>query len=178
MMAAASERAVRVFGDFGVCWKLHLWLPPSSLAYCFAHTFSMIRSQSLDTKQILTDLRTELSRLDKAINALESLDSTGSTVARRGRPAADQAAPQQRRARRLTAAGRKRLSEMMKKRWAERRKKAGKPAPKQSRSRRRMSADARKKIAEAQRKRWAAKKKAAKKAMTTPAKAAAAPASS
>ena len=118
----------------------------------------------MNTSSILTQLRSERDRLEKAIAALESLDSTVSA----GRPAAAAKAPK-RRTRRLTPAGRKRLSEMMKKRWAERRKKAGKPAAKTSptRGRRHMSAAARRKIAAAQRKRWAAQKKAAKPAAGT-----------
>lgn len=113
----------------------------------------------MDTTQILSDLRTELKRLDQAIAALESLGSTGSTSVRRGRPPVT-AAPKKSGRRGLTPAGRRRLSAMMKARWAARRKAAGKPAPKQARGRRHMSAAARKKIAEAQRARWAAKKKA------------------
>jgi hypothetical protein len=111
----------------------------------------------METAKILTDLRTELNRLNKAIAALESLDGTATATT----PAA-KAAPKQAKKRGLTPAGRRRLSAMMKARWAARRKQVAKPAPKQTRGRRTMSAAARKKIAEAQRKRWAARKKAAK----------------
>jgi hypothetical protein len=109
----------------------------------------------MDTKQILTDLRTELNRLNQAIAALESLDGTATATT----PAAI-AAPKQAKRRGLTSAGRRRLSAMMKARWAARRKAAAKPASKKTSVRRTMSAAARKKIAEAQRKRWAAQKKA------------------
>ncbi len=79
----------------------------------------------MDTRKILAELRAERTRIDQAIAAIESL-GTGSKGARRG-PAtsSSQSAPQKpHRRRRLTAAGRKRLSEMMKARWAERKKKA------------------------------------------------------
>jgi hypothetical protein len=78
----------------------------------------------------------------------------------------------------MSPAARKRISAMMKKRWAARRKAAVKPAPKQIRGRRTTSAAARKKIAEAQKK--VATKKPAKKitavktTVETPAEAAAA----
>ena len=119
----------------------------------------------MNINPILGVLKAELNRITKAIAALEALFSTAITTARRGRPAASKAAPKPRRKRRLTAAGRTRLSEMMKKRWAERRQKAAKPAPKKSRGHRVMSAAARRKIAAAQKKRWAAVKKAAPKAV-------------
>jgi hypothetical protein len=111
----------------------------------------------MDTRTILADLKAELYRLNQAIAALESLDGTATATT----PAA-KAAPMQSKKRGLTPAGRRRLSAMMKARWAARRKQVAKPAPKQTRGRRTMSAAARKKIAEAQRKRWAARKKAAK----------------
>jgi hypothetical protein len=79
----------------------------------------------MNAKSILADLKAERARLDKAIAALESLDSTG--TARRGRPAATKATPKPRRRRRLSVAARKRMSEMMKKRWAAR-KQSGKTA--------------------------------------------------
>jgi hypothetical protein len=111
----------------------------------------------MDTKQILADLRIELNRLNQAIAALESLDGTATATT----PAA-KAAPKQSKKRGLTPAGRRRLSAMMKARWAARRKQVAKPAPRKTSGRRTMSAAARKKIAAAQRKRWAAQKKATK----------------
>jgi hypothetical protein len=60
----------------------------------------------------------------------------------------------------MSAEGRKRLSAMMKKRWAERKKKgAGNAA-----GGRRMSAAARKRISQMMKKRWAERKKKAKTA--------------
>jgi hypothetical protein len=66
--------------------------------------------------------------------------------------------------RKMSAEARKRLSEMMSRRWAERRKEAGtdgSAAPVRKRKRL-LSAEARKRISEAQKKRWAAYRKAAK----------------
>ncbi len=76
----------------------------------------------MDTKQILADLRIELNRLNQAIAALESLDGTAPATT----PAAT-AAPKQSRKRGLTPAGRKRISEAAKARWAARRKQAANP---------------------------------------------------
>jgi hypothetical protein len=109
----------------------------------------------MDTRTILADLKAELNRLNQAIAALESLDGTATATT----PAA-KAAPAHAKKRGLTPAGRRRLSAMMKARWAARRKQAAKPASKKTSSRRTMSAAARKKIAVAQKKRWAAAKKA------------------
>jgi len=109
----------------------------------------------MDTRTILADLKAELNRITQAIAALEALDGTVTATT----PAA-KAAPKQSKKRGLTPAGRRRLSAMMKARWAARRKQAAKPAPKATRGRRTMSPAARKKIADAQRARWAAVKKA------------------
>lgn len=77
----------------------------------------------MDTKTILADLRTERERLDQAISALEALNGVRP---RRGRPAATAPAGNGRRRRRrgMSAAARKRMSEMMKARWADRRRRA------------------------------------------------------
>ena len=117
----------------------------------------------MELRKILAGLKAERNRIARAIAAVEALDSTGASV-RRGRPAtAAKAAPKQPGKRGLTPAGRRRLSALMKARWAARRKATVKPAPTPLPGRRRMSAAARKKIAEAQRARWAAQKKAAAK---------------
>ncbi|MFB3813963.1 MAG: hypothetical protein ACE14L_07605 [Terriglobales bacterium] len=79
----------------------------------------------MDTSKILSELRAERGRIDQAIAALEAIDRAGSAPSRRGRAAGARSAAQPiRRRRRMSAAGRKRLSEMMKKRWAERRRQA------------------------------------------------------
>jgi hypothetical protein len=63
----------------------------------------------MDTQQIISELEAERDRLEQAIAALRgSLRARGSAGrGRRGR-------------RRLSAAAKRRISEMMKKRWAER----------------------------------------------------------
>jgi hypothetical protein len=68
----------------------------------------------MDRVGILSELKKERDRLDRAIAALDGgvVHSNGTSTG-----------AQKRRGSRLTPAGRKRLSEMMKKRWAERRKK-------------------------------------------------------
>ncbi|MGA2001600.1 MAG: hypothetical protein ABSG52_16575 [Terriglobales bacterium] len=65
----------------------------------------------MDTKQILTQLHAERNRIDRAIVAIEGIHSDG--VSRSA-----SVAPRKRRRSRMSAAGRKRLSELMKKRWA------------------------------------------------------------
>ena len=65
----------------------------------------------MDTKQILTQLHAERNRIDRAIAAIEAIHSDG--VSRSA-----SVAPRKRRRSRMSAAGRKRLSELMKKRWA------------------------------------------------------------
>ncbi len=63
----------------------------------------------MDTQQIISELEAERDRLDQAISALR-----GSMRGRRGPMAG------RRGRRRLSAAAKRRISEMMKKRWAER----------------------------------------------------------
>ena len=72
----------------------------------------------MDISEIVTELTKERDRLDRAIAALNGIGSKAAGAARQGRRAVGR-----RRGSRLTPAGRKRLSELMKKRWAERRKK-------------------------------------------------------
>ncbi len=70
----------------------------------------------MDTNQIISELEAEKTRLDEAINALRGLGSGAN--GRRGRK------PGRRGRRHLSAAAKKRISEMMKKRWAERKRAA------------------------------------------------------
>jgi len=72
----------------------------------------------MDTRTILSELRSERERLDKAIAALESLDGIGAATAR---PAIGSKVASKRGRKPMSASARKRLSEMMKKRWAARR---------------------------------------------------------
>jgi hypothetical protein len=79
----------------------------------------------MDTQQIVAALREERDRLEQAIAALEG---GGVGRGRRGRrPGPVPGGPGRgrgRRRRRLSAAAKQRISEMMKKRWAERKKAA------------------------------------------------------
>ena len=74
----------------------------------------------MDTQQIISELESERDRLEQAISALR-----GSMGGRRGVSAAGNG---RRGRRRLSAASKKRISEMMKKRWAERKRAAAKAA--------------------------------------------------
>jgi hypothetical protein len=76
----------------------------------------------LDIQAIVKELKRERDRLDKAIVALEETDSF--PTLRMSSPATNLPAPQSKRGRRLTPEGRKRLSDNMKKRWAEKKKAA------------------------------------------------------
>jgi hypothetical protein len=76
----------------------------------------------MDIQKIIVELKNETERLDRAIAALEQRDNPKSSTSLKARKPAPPASKQT--GRRLTAEGRKRLSESMKKRWAERRKKA------------------------------------------------------
>jgi hypothetical protein len=71
----------------------------------------------MDIQQILSDLKNERDRIDAAIRALEG----GKSGRGPGRPAGSGSG---RKRRTMSAAARKRISEMMKLRWAERKKKA------------------------------------------------------
>src|SRR5207237_5147179 len=82
----------------------------------------------MDKQRIISELEEERDRRDTAIAALEHASPGGQRrrvvsgrKARRNRPAARVRS-------RLTAAGRKRLSDLMKQRWAERRRKPPKAA--------------------------------------------------
>ena len=67
---------------------------------------------------ILSQLKDERDRLDRAISALE-----GGTGAKRGRPPGKAGAGAPKKRRHMSAEARKKISEKMKKRWAERKKK-------------------------------------------------------
>jgi len=101
----------------------------------------------MDTNRILAELRAERDRIDQAISALAAVSSTGHP--RVGRP--PKTARKMRRRGRMSAAARRKLSRLLKQRWAQgkmKQAKASKPV-------RRMSRAARKRIAAAQRARWA-----------------------
>ncbi len=73
----------------------------------------------MDIQNILSDLKRERDRLDRAIAALEGPGGGR----RRGRPVGSVSTTRRPR-RHMSAAARKRISEMMKLRWAERKRKA------------------------------------------------------
>lgn len=77
----------------------------------------------MDIQNILADLKSERDRLDRAIGALEGL---GAQTRRRGRPVGSghAASGPKRKRRHMSAASRKRISDMMKQRWAERKRKS------------------------------------------------------
>jgi hypothetical protein len=75
----------------------------------------------MDIATIVSALKAQRTQIDGAIKVLEGLSPNG--TASNHAPKQAKAAGAQKRGG-LTAAGRKRLSDMMKKRWAERRKKA------------------------------------------------------
>jgi hypothetical protein len=79
----------------------------------------------MDIQNILGDLKKERDRIDRAIAALEGLGSAGPR--RRGRPVGSvntTTTKSARPRRHMSAAARKRISEMMKQRWAERKRKS------------------------------------------------------
>jgi hypothetical protein len=111
----------------------------------------------MDIKPILTDLKAELNRLNQAIAALESLDGTATATT----PTAI-AAPKRGGRRRMSAAGRKRISEATKARWAAKRKQAATPTSSKTGAHKPMSAATKKRLSLLAKRRWAARKKAAK----------------
>ena len=71
----------------------------------------------MDRERILAELRSERDRLNQAIAAIEGITSDGAgRSSTRRQPASG--VPKGRRRREISAAGRKRLSMLMKKRWA------------------------------------------------------------
>ena len=93
----------------------------ASLPYPFQTNSQCSKEAFLDLQTIVAELKRERDRLSKAIAALEGTDMRRTSL--RSAAVVSSRAPRKRK-RRLTPEGRKRLSEMMKKRWAERRKQA------------------------------------------------------
>jgi hypothetical protein len=77
----------------------------------------------VDLAGIVVELKRERDRLNRAIAALEESDSSGIAVNMRVVAPMKASHNGKEQGRHLTPAGRKRLSEAMKKRWADRRKK-------------------------------------------------------
>ena len=107
----------------------------------------------MDTNRILADLHAERDRIEQAISALEAVNST----LRRTAASAPRAAVTRRKRGRMSAAARRKLSRLLKQRWAQ-----GKMKPKVkakpaqgSKPARHLSKAARRRIAASQRARWA-----------------------
>ena len=111
----------------------------------------------METAKILEELREKLNRINQAISTFESLDGTVTATA----PAAI-AAPKRGGRRRMSAAGRKRISEATKARWAAKRKQAATPTSSKTGAHKPMSAATKKRLSLLAKRRWAARKKAAK----------------
>ena len=75
----------------------------------------------MDIEKIVTELKRERDQMNRAIAVLQGTSLR--RVARRKRSAPNPGAHNKKRRSRLTPQGRKRLSELMKRRWAERKKK-------------------------------------------------------
>src|SRR5208337_3051570 len=75
-----------------------------------------LRKDFMDIQTIVSDLRAERNRIDRAISALEGLTSSSSP--RRGRPPRAKQAVRPGKKRRMSASARKRISDAMRKRWA------------------------------------------------------------
>ena len=114
----------------------------------------------MDINKIVSELKSERDRLGRAIAALlnDAREAVGARMAARPGP----------RPKGITAAGRKRLSLAMKRRWAARRGKAvtataakAKAPAAAAPKRRGLTPAGRKKLSEAMKRRWAEKKKAA-----------------
>jgi hypothetical protein len=84
------------------------------------YTYEM-EDNYLDLDRIVAELEAERNRLEQAITLLRERNGTATARKTTGTNGKVSSRP---RSRGLTPAGRKRLSEMMKKRWAERKRKA------------------------------------------------------
>lgn len=74
----------------------------------------------MDINKIVADLKRERERLQKAIDALEALESGKAERPRRGRPPRVQEHAIVAKKRHMSSAARKHIAAMMKKRWAAR----------------------------------------------------------
>ena len=118
----------------------------------------------MDINRILVELRAERNRIDRAISAIEAVNPAG----RRGVGRPPRTAPKPGRRGGMSAAARRKLSRLLKQRWA-----AGKMKPRAkakpvlaSKPARRMSAAGRKRISQAAKRRWAQWRKTQKKPVT------------
>jgi hypothetical protein len=86
-------------------------------------TADKLKEAIVDLERIVTELKRERDRLSRAIAALAESDSSGVASNMRVAPLRNGTQNGKGQGLHLTPAGRKRLSEAMKKRWADRRKK-------------------------------------------------------
>jgi hypothetical protein len=121
----------------------------------------------MDIGTVIADLRREAERISRAIAALTGLGTTR-TIRKRKVGASRGTTSKAKKRGGMTPAGRKRLSMLMKKRWAERRAKktstkAAAAAKQGNRKKRRggLTPAGRKKLSEAMKMRWAERKKQA-----------------
>jgi len=77
----------------------------------------------VDTARIVREIDSEIARLNSARNILRGTNSTSHPKEQTTRTSPARRTAKAKSAHRLSVAGRRRLSELMKKRWAERRKK-------------------------------------------------------
>lgn len=114
----------------------------------------------MNIEQMVAELRRERDRITQAIEAMEALTGSGAPSVSLSRPGA--VAP--RGGARISAAGRKRIAEAARRRWAKiKAAKVAKPAkPAKSAPARRMSPAARRRLSELAKARWAKRKKEGK----------------
>jgi len=84
----------------------------------------------MNIAEIVKQLKSERESLTKAIEALEGIEGTSQGVARNGSRPATKTKATKPTGNGLTPAGRKRLSQLMKKRWADKKKSAAAKAKK------------------------------------------------
>lgn len=111
------------------------------------------------TRDRLTALTAQANALRAKLPARARTVMAGAVTAAGGE---EPAPSRQRRRRKMSPEARKRISDMMTKRWAERRAAAGSKTPSRKRKRGGISAEGRKRISEMMKKRWAERRKAAK----------------
>ena len=112
----------------------------------------------MNVTSILAELKSERTRIGQAISAINSLDSTNHYAVRTSTP--------KRRRGHMSAAARRKLSMLLKQRWAQGKmgKKASAKSARTSKPTHRISGAGRKRIAEATKRRWAEWRKKAKAA--------------
>ena len=132
-----------------------LLLADKNASYTGGSVPKTFKEKPMNLDRVVSELKSERNRIDRAIRALSDGVGTASPARTKGtaKPGSG-----------LTAAGRRRLSEAMKARWAARRSSQARTAKttgsNKRETKRTMSPAARKRISAALKKRWAEKKKA------------------